>query len=37
MFYNVQKFSGVSIEYRCPMVPLGVCDSVYKLTNILDF
>lgn len=23
-------------EYRCPMVPFSICDSVYKLTDILD-
>lgn len=23
-------------EYRCPVVPFSICDSVYKLTDVLD-
>lgn len=39
---NVQGFSRVATEYsmstgNCPMLPLSVCDTVYGITNILDF
>lgn len=37
MLYNVQRLSRVAIEQHCPMVSFSVCDSIYGITNILDF